>query len=86
MPFSRWILLDTVGAVLWNLTFGLLGYFAGVYGTRIEDIFEAHRLIEGVFLALFLGWVVILVLATRRLMRQMREVNSSGSPQKAKDR
>lgn len=72
MPFRRFIAFEIVGAVLWNVSFGLLGYIVGSFGTSVEVIFKNQYLIELVFLAIFLLWVAGIAVTARKFLRQRR--------------
>jgi membrane-associated protein len=71
MPFARWFKYDIIGAVIWCVSFSLLGYLAGYYGTSIQGEFAKSNIIEWIFTAVFVGWVVAVGLTLRKLVRDM---------------
>jgi membrane-associated protein len=62
MPYRRFLLFDSLGAVVWSLQAALIGYFAGK--AFAEQVWVALAVAIGV--AIFVGFIVIL--RERRMM------------------
>ena len=69
IPYRKWLLYDTLGALLWSLSFNFLGYFAGYQEKKIESAFGRGNLIGWVFLALFLIWIITGIFSIKKLIR-----------------
>jgi len=81
IPFSRWIKYDIIGAIAWSFTFSILGYLAGYYGTDIESQFAKSNVIEWIFTAVFLGWVLAVALTIQKLIH---DINKDANDMKRK--
>lgn len=72
-PFVLWLSLDVIGALIWCVTIALLGYGAGRSAEAIESSLDIPEVVEWIFLAVFLVWVVSLILGVWRIIRRVRD-------------
>jgi membrane protein DedA with SNARE-associated domain len=66
MPFRKWAPLDYIGGMLWVLLFTTLGVVLGLAGVEFGDTKRMVRLLEFVFLALFVIAVTITIVRAQR--------------------
>ncbi|MCF3962227.1 DedA family protein [Streptomyces fuscigenes] len=76
MPWPRFLLFNTLGAVLWVGTWATVGYFAGQH---LDTIYPQIQRYELIFACLIVALIVFMVLRRlRRRRRERREAASSG--------
>ncbi len=72
-PFTRWIWIDTLGAILFNTTFILLGYLIGRSTGAFTDSVDIGNQIGLVFSVLFGLWIAWLVWKFLKARRQKKQ-------------
>lgn len=74
-PQRRFAVYNLIGAAVWTVLIGSLGYFAGHAATRVYEEVKDHELeVIGVLLALgFVGWGVRRLWLARRARRVVEE-------------
>jgi membrane protein DedA with SNARE-associated domain len=76
IPARRWVPLDYAGASLWVVTYVMAGYVLGHLGLTLDSTQGDFRLFEWLLFAAFAGWIVILALSARHVLRRRRDIAS----------
>jgi membrane-associated protein len=97
LPFSRWWLLDVIGATLWVTTYMSIGYLFGRLGFTLDDAEENVRRLEWLIIGIALAGLGLLYLSRRRgekgppkmleaLAEPTEEAEQAKQPQEAGER
>jgi len=75
MPYSRFLVYDLSGSLLWSLSFILAGRFFGDIAKRSEVLFGLlSRFAVAVFVVMVLGFFLYRITKQRRFLAQVREL------------
>ena len=66
IPFRKWAPLDYIGGTIWVLLFTMLGVVLGLAGVEFGDTKRMARLLEFVFLAIFVVAIALTIMRSQR--------------------
>lgn len=72
--FVHWFSLDAIGAIMWSATVASVGFWAGRSADAIESSLGIPRVVEWIFLAVFVALVVAFMLGVWRIVRRLRSI------------
>jgi membrane-associated protein len=67
--FRKWLIFDTIGALLFTSTFVLIGYVIGRTSQALDVAVNASNYIQWFFIAVLIWWTITTILEIRKFIR-----------------
>lgn len=75
-PFFKWFKLNSIGAILFNLTFILVGYIIGLSTNIIDRAIDISMVIQWVFFVLFFYFIFSGIIILRKILKIKKSNNT----------
>jgi len=77
-PLKQWFFWDTFGALVWSISYGLIGYLIG--SESLEKALGGTNTIGLIFLGLIILWIISLGIELSRMKPETGDENASPDP------